>query len=67
MYSGACEYDVCDVILKSLPYHGGNRIGNLWDTSPMLWQLSYKVKSVRVGDISELSLVPSISIMYSKI
>jgi hypothetical protein len=26
----------------------------------MLYQLSYEVKSVRVGDISELSLVPSI-------
>jgi hypothetical protein len=25
----------------------------------MLYQLSYEVKSVRVGDISELSLVPS--------
>jgi hypothetical protein len=37
--------------------------GLLWDTSPMLYQLSCEVKSVRVGDISELSLVPSIS-MY---
>ena len=26
----------------------------------MLYQLSYEIKSVRVGDISELSLVPSI-------
>ena len=34
--------------------------------SLMLYELSYEVKSVRVGDISELSLVPSIS-MYSKI
>ena len=32
----------------------------------MLCQLSYAVKSVRVDDISELSLVPSISV-YSKI
>ena len=31
-------------------------------TSPMLCQLSYVVKSVRVDDISELSLVPSISV-----
>ena len=31
------------------------------DTSPMLCQLSYTVRSVRVCDISELSLVPSIS------
>ena len=67
MYSG--EYDVCDVTLsvstpsklKRLPDHGGNRTRDLWDTSPMLFQLSYAVKSVRVGDISELSLVPSIS------
>ena len=38
----------------------------LWVTGPMLYQLSYEVKSVPVGDIWELSLVPSIS-MYSKI
>ena len=30
----------------------------------MLCQLSYAVKSVRVDDISELSLVPSISVWY---
>ena len=52
--------------LKSLPDHGGNRTRDLWDTSPMLCQLSYEVKSVRVCDISEMSLVPSIS-MCSKI
>ena len=61
------EYDVCDVTLsvhphrgklKSLPDHGGNRTRDLWDTNPMLCQLSYEVKSVRVDDISELSLVP---------
>ena len=34
--------------------HGGNRTHDLWDTSPMLYQLSYEVKSVRVGDNSEL-------------
>jgi hypothetical protein len=33
---------------------------DIWDTNRMLYQLSYEVKSVRVGDISELSLVPSI-------
>ena len=60
MYSG--EYDVCGV----KPDHGGNRTRDLWDTSPILYQLSYEVKSVRVGDISELSLVTSTS-MYSKI
>ncbi len=31
---------------------------NLWFASPMLCQLSYEVKSVRVCDISKLSLVP---------
>ena len=66
MYSG--EYDVCAWSyfecactpgkLKSLPDHGGNRIRDLWDTSSVLYQLTYEVKSVRVGDISELSLVP---------
>ena len=73
MYSG--EYDACDVTLsvyphraslKNIPGHGGNRTYDLWNTSPMLCQLSYAVRSVRVGDISEVSLVPSIS-MYSKI
>ena len=68
MYSG--EYDVSDACtkcvstpgtLKSLPPHKGNRTYDLWDTSPMLCQLSYEAKPVRVGDISELSLVPSIS------
>ena len=67
MYSG--EYDVCGVTqsmhstpgkLKGLPDHGGNRTRDLWDTNTMLYQLSYEVKSVRVGDISEPSLVPSI-------
>ena len=51
---------------ESLADHGENRTRDLWDTSPILCQLSYVVKSVRVGDISELSLVSSIS-MYSKI
>ena len=46
--------------LKSLPDHGGSRTRDLWDTSSMLCQLSYEFNSVRVGDISELSLVPSI-------
>ena len=44
----AGEYDVCGVTLsvhptpgklKSLPGHGGNRTRNLWETSPMLYQL----------------------------
>ena len=68
MYSG--EYDACDVTLsvyphraslKIMPVHGGNRTYDLRNTSPMLCQLSYAVRSVPVCDISELSLVPSIS------
>ena len=68
VYSG--EYDVCDVTLsvyphraslKNMPGHGGNRTYDLWNASPMLCQLSYAVRSVRVCDISELSLVPSTS------
>ena len=69
MYS--CEYDASDVSLcvyphraslKNMPDHGGNRTYDLWNTSPMLFQLSYAVWSVRVCDISEQNLVPSISI-----
>ena len=68
MYSG--EYDACDDTLSVYPYraslknitdHGGNRTYDLWNTSPMLCELSYAVRSVRVCDISELSLVPSLS------
>ena len=64
------EYDACDVILsvypqraslKNMPGHGGNRTYDLWNTSPMLCQVSYADRSVRVCDISELHLVPSIS------
>ena len=43
--------------------HGGSRTYDLWNTSPMLWQLSYAVRSVRVCDILELSLVPSITVL----
>ena len=59
MYSG--EYDACDVTLsvythraslKNMPDHGGNRTYDLWNTSPMLCQLSYAVRSVRVCDIT---------------
>ena len=46
--------------LKNIPGHGGNRTYDLWNTNPMLCQLSYAVRSVRVCDISELNLVPSI-------
>ena len=67
MYSG--ENDACDVTLSvyphrasltNMPDHGGNRTYDLWNTSPMLCQLSYAVWSVRVCDISEQNLVPSI-------
>ncbi len=50
--------------LKNQPDHGGNRTRDLWFASPMLYQLSYEVKSVRVFDISELNLAPSISVCF---
>jgi hypothetical protein len=38
-----------------LPDHGDheNRTCDPWHTSPMFYQRSYEVKSVRVGDILE--------------
>ena len=49
-----------------MPGHGGNRTYyDLWNTSPMLCQLSYAVRSVPVCDISELSIVPSIPMQSS--
>jgi hypothetical protein len=48
MYSG--EYDACDVTLsvypyrasvKNMPGHGGNRTYDLWNTSPMLCEISH--------------------------
>ena len=72
MYSG--EYDACDVTLsvyphwarlKIMPGHGGNRTYDLWNTIPMLCQLSYVVRSVRVCDILEQNLVPTISMQSS--
>ena len=71
-YFKVLEYDACDVTLsvyphraslKNMPDHGGNRTYDLWNTSPMLCQLSYAVWSVRVCDISEQNLVPSISML----
>ena len=47
--------------LKNMPGHGGIRTYDLWNASPTLYQLGHAVRSVRVCDISELSLVPSIS------
>ena len=52
-------YDVCDVTLsvyphraslENMPGHGGNRTYDLWNTSSMLYQLSYAVRFVRVCD-----------------
>ena len=40
--------------LKNMPGHGGIRTYDLSNASPMLCQLSYAVRSVRVYDISEL-------------
>ena len=34
--------------LKNMPGHGGNRTYDFWNTSPMLCQLSYAVRSVRL-------------------
>ena len=65
---------VCDVTLsayphraslKNMPGHGGIRTYDLWNTSPMLFQLSYAVRTVRVSDISEQYLVPSIPMCSS--
>ncbi len=72
MYSGVecvvCCYSECishtRQAEKSASDHGGNRTRDLWFASPMLYQLSYEVKSVRVFDISELSLAPSISVCF---
>ena len=72
VYSG--EYDICDVTLsvyphraslKNMPGHVRNRTYDLWNTSPILCQLSYVVSSVRVRDISEQNLVPSIPMQSS--
>ena len=48
-----------------MPDQGGNRTYVLGILAPMLCQLSYAVRSVRVCDISEPSLVPSISMQFS--
>ena len=70
------EQYVCDVTLsayphraslKNMPGHGGIRTYDLWNTSPMLFQLSYAVRTVRVSDISEQYLVPSIPMCSSNI
>ena len=66
------KYDVCVATLsvyphraslKNMPGHGGIRTYDLWNASPTLYQLSYAVRSVRVCDISEPSLVLSISML----
>ena len=61
MYLTIDRYDVCDVTLSvyphrtsltNMPGQGGNRTYDLWNTTPMLCQLSYALRSVRVSDIS---------------
>ena len=62
---------LCDVTLsvyphregsKNMPGHGGTRTCDPWNTSPLLRQLSHAARSARACDISELSLIPSISV-----
>ena len=48
--------------LKNMPGHGGIRTYDLCNASPMLCQLSYAVRSVRVCDISKLTPVPQVSV-----
>ena len=43
--------------LRYMSDHGGNQTYDLWNAKPMLCPLSYAVRSVRVCDISKLSLV----------
>ena len=59
-------YNVCVVTLsvyphraslKNMPDHGGNRTYDLWNTSPMLCQLSY---AVRTRFCSEISLTRTV-------
>ena len=38
-----------------MPAHGGNRTYDPWNTSLMLCQLSYAVRSVRVCDVAQLA------------
>jgi hypothetical protein len=70
VYSG--EYDACDVTLsvyqhlanlKNMPVQGGKRTYDLRNTSPILCKLRYAIWSVRICDISEQNLVPSISML----
>ena len=60
MYSG--EYDACDVTLsvyphlatlKNMPDHGGNRTYDLWNTSPMLRNITYSNRPDRVAQLAE--------------
>ena len=39
--------------LENMPGHGGNRTYDLWNTIPMLCQLTYAVTSVRVCDTQQ--------------
>ena len=46
--------------LKSLLDRGGNRTSDLWFASPILYQLNYELKSVRVGRFLPASLTCSV-------
>ena len=46
--------------LKNMPDHGGNRTYDLWNTSPILCQLSYAVRSVRVSIPKVVGSIPTV-------
>jgi hypothetical protein len=60
-------YIICDVVSEYVCPHRASRnvclttVG-IEPTNPFLYQLSYEIKSVRVDDTSELSLVPAIEL-----
>ena len=57
-----CSWFYCECIstpakLKNMHDLGGIRTLDIWNASPMLCQLRYAVRSVRVGDISKPSFM----------
>ena len=68
MFVMLLSYSECistPVSLKNMPGHGGNRTYDLWNTSPMLCQRSYAVRSVRVCDMSVSNYI-SDNLIYIK-
>ena len=56
------EYDIMMLLWpEKFSWHSGIQICDLCNTSPMLYLLSYWVRTVHRCDALELSLVPSIS------